>query len=306
MDDTLEDRIARLSPAKRALFELRLKEQTRDHSAQQTIPRLNRNGCVPLSFGQQRLWFLYQLEPTSAAYNESRAIRLTGILNVDALRWALNQIVERHEVLRTTFESINGTPIQRITGHRDISLSFVDLTTADRTDGNTELQRLLRETAQRPFDLSRDLMLRALLVRLDDHEHILCLVTHHIASDGWSAGILARELGAFYESSVSQRPCSLPELPIQYSDYASWQRDWLAGERGDNQIAYWKRQLSGVPPLMIATDLPRPPVQTHAGGKTYCMLSEALTGDLKSLGRREGATLFMTLMAAFQALLMRY
>lgn len=299
-------RLATLSPAKRALFELELKKISERTHGEAPIRRRADQECSPLSFAQQRLWFLNQLEPEDLSYNGPKAIRLTGSLDRNALANALGQIVARHEVLRTTFVPVNGSPEQRIADTRNIELPIIDLSTRPENLRAVEAQRLLVETIQRPFDLSRDLMMRALLVRLDEQEHILLLVTHHIASDGWSERILWQELGALYKVFASGQPSPLPELPIQYADYAVWQRQWLQGEVLETQLSYWKKQLEGVAVLELPVDRPRPAVQSHRGAKEYFALSEELTRALKALSRQQGATLYMTLLAAFQTLLYRY
>ena len=302
--DSLAQRIANLSPAKRALLELRLKKGA-PVASEQTIPRLETHSSVPLSFAQQRLWFLNQLEPESAAYNQPKAIRLRGPLDVRALQNALDQIVARHEVLRTTFVSMDGVPMQVIAEGRSAEMLLIDLRTLPETIRESEAHRVLGEASRRPFDLSRDLMLRASLLCLGDEEHILLLVTHHIASDGWSAAILWKELTAFYRFFTCGEAPALRELPVQYVDYAAWQRNWLHGEVLDKQLSYWKKQLKNLPILRLPTDRPRPPLQTFRGAHQPLELSQSLSHALTDLSRREGVTLFMTLLAAFQALLLR-
>ena len=304
--DELTKRLANLSPAKRALLELRLKEKGAILPAGQTIPRRSSNRPAPLSFAQERLWFLNQLEPKSPAYNESNVIRLNGSLDVPALRKAFNQIIERHEVLRTTIVLAGGTPQQLIAPSRALDLPVIDLRDLTDKERDSEAHRLALEAIRRPFDLSRDLMLRVLLIRLTDQEHILLVVKHHIASDGWSAGLLWHELAAFYRGFISGEIACLPELPIQYADYAVWQRDSLRGETLETKLAYWKKQLDNLPTLQLPTDRARPPVQTLRGTKHSLTLSRNLLSELKALCRREGVTLFMTLLAAFQILLQRY
>src|SRR5262245_48981599 len=213
-DDSLTERLAKLSPSKRALLELRLKERTIGVSGEQNITRRESQDSVRLSFAQQRLWFLSQLDPGSPAYNEPKAIRLKGTLNVWALSAAINRLIVRHEVLRTTFASIDGHLRQTILSACSIELPFVDLSPLSQTARDAEVDRLVREATQRPFDLAHDSMLRALLIRLGDKEHILFLLTHHIASDRWSNGILWRDLAAFYQSFIAGYPCILPELPV--------------------------------------------------------------------------------------------
>jgi len=304
--DNLTARLANLSPAKRALFELRLKEKNLDALVSQSIPRRSIRDTVPLSFAQQRLWFLNQLEPESPVYNESRVVRLVGDLEVGSLEKALNEIVARHEVLRTTIVLIDGTPQQRIADNRTVELPLIDLRAWTDSERDAEAQRLITEAIRHPFDLSRDLMLRVLLLRLAVEEYILVLVKHHIASDGWSSRILWQELTTLYRAFTAGQPNPLPELPIQYADYAVWQRDWLQGEVLENQLAYWKKQLDNIATLQLPTDRPRPSVQSYSGARQYLVLSKDLSERLKALSRREGVTLFMTLLAVFQTLLHRY
>ncbi|MGH7770385.1 MAG: non-ribosomal peptide synthetase [Candidatus Binatia bacterium] len=302
----LTDRMASLSPAKRALLEKRLRERGVESLPVQTIPRRAEREFAPLSFAQQRLWFLNQLEPESSAYNEGSVLRLTGQLDLDSLHRAVNHVVERHEVLRTNFVMVDGNPMQRIAHHRTVEIPCVDLRSYAGEKRDARVEELIGVTGRRPFDLTRDLMLRPLLIRVADREHILMLVKHHIASDGWSSGIFRRELASCYEAFAKGEIPALPELPIQYADYAVWQRKWLQGEALESHLSYWKQQLSGVPVLKLPTDHPRPAVQTYRGAKHSFALSPALTDRLKTLSREKGVTLFMTLLAALQALLYRY
>jgi len=299
----LNQRLANLSPAKKALLELRFKQ---DRLHEQTIPLRASREFAPLSFAQQRLWFLNQLEPESPAYNESRAYRLSGVLDVAALQRALDLVVARHEVLRTNFVWVDGNPTQVIAKTRRVKLPLIDLSAWPESSREAEARRLLADNVRRPFDLSRDHMLRVMLLRLDEQEHILLVVKHHIASDGWSSGIFWRELSDLYRSIVLGEPCELPELPIQYADYAIWQRNRLHGEFLEAQLSYWKKQLDGVEPLRLPTDRRRSATSTSPGAKQSLMFPKKLSDGLKALSRQQGATLFMTLLAAFQALLNRY
>ncbi len=229
MDD-LANRLAALSPAKRALLEQRLKKKNTAPTAQQTIlPRAERSP-VPLSFAQQRLWFLEQIEPNSPLYNIVRAVQLSGSLNVEALQQSLNAIVERHESLRTVFLSVEGTPAVAIAPPQSVNLPVIDLSAIAPEKQQTEIDRLLRAEAQRPFNLTSDLMLRSTLLRLAPEEHVAILVMHHIATDGWSMDILLQELAAFYQAFSTGKSASMPELPVQYADFALWQRQWLSGD----------------------------------------------------------------------------
>lgn len=270
------------------------------------IPRRETFSACPLSFGQERLWFLNQLEPESPVYNESSALRLIGLLDVEALEKTFNYVIARHEVLRTTIALVDGNPRQRIAACRTIELAAIDLRSHFAKDRDAEARRLIDETIHRPFDLSSDLMLRALLLRLDDQEHILLVVKHHIASDGWSSGIFWQEITALYQAFTSGRPAELRELPVQYADYAAWQRERLQGELLETQLSYWRKQLENVKALQLPTDRPRPAIQSFQGARQTLLLSNDLSQALRALSRHEGVSLFMTLLAAFQILLHRY
>ncbi|HYP28243.1 MAG TPA: amino acid adenylation domain-containing protein [Blastocatellia bacterium] len=261
----------------------------------------------PTSFGQQRLWFLEQLNPGSPVHNVPAAARLSGRLDFAAMEAALVEIIGRHEVIRTSFSILDGEPVQVIGSVPEFRLTIIDLggMPADRRE--RELSRLAFEEAQRPFDLSGGLLFRASLVRLSDAEHVLLLTLHHVVSDGWSLGVLVREIVELYGAFRMGRPSPLPDLPIQYADFACWQRDRLQSEVLQSDLSYWERQLSGsLPVLDLPTDHPRGSTWSSNGAAAYFSLPESLTGGLKDLSRREGATLFMTLLAAFQSLLHRY
>ncbi|MBI4524352.1 MAG: hypothetical protein HY695_11140 [Deltaproteobacteria bacterium] len=304
--ESLSNQLANLSPEKRALLGLRLRRKGARASAEQIIPRRANRDRAPLSFGQQRLWFLDQFEPDSPLYNISKAVRLSGRLNVAALKQSLNEIVARHEVLRTTFACIDGSPVQVIVESGSIELPLIDLSDWPDAGREEEVRRLLKEEAQRPFNLASDLMLRSQLLRLAEEENVLLLMMHHIASDGWSMGVLFRELSILYEAFSNGKPSPLQELPIQYADFAVWQRQWLQGEVLEAELSYWKKRLDGVPTLQSPFDRPRPPVQSFRGARQSLMLSKTLTKELKALSRHQGVTVFMTLLAAFQTLLHRY
>jgi amino acid adenylation domain-containing protein len=303
----LADRIAALSPDARARLEAYLLQDTVGKTAGRGIPRVSTSPPHPLSFAQQRLWFLEQLEPESPLYNVHAAFRVQGALDVAALQTALDQVVARHEALRTTFAAPDGQPVQVVGPPRPVALAVVDLTTQPAAEREAACQRCLAAEIRRPFDLTRDLLLRALLVRLGAAEHVLLVAKHHIASDGWSTGVLWRELGLLYAAAAAGRPPALPALPIQYADYAVWQRQWLQGDVLAAQLAYWRARLAGAPAsLELPTDRPRPAAQTIRGGHRTRTLPPALRAALEALGRQAGATLFMTLLAAFQTLLARY
>jgi amino acid adenylation domain-containing protein len=253
------------------------------------------------------LWFLHQLEPDSPAYNQPKALRLSGALRIDLVQRALTALVDRHEVLRTTFTAVDGSPVQVVRATRPVELPLSDLSGVPIAEREAELQRRILAISRRPFDLARDPMLRAALLRLDAEEHLLLLVTHHIASDAWSKTVLYQDLAAFYEALAAGKPAVLPALPIQYADFACWQRQRLQGEALQSQLAYWKQQLRDAPPLLeLPRDRPRPAVQGDRGAREPVTLSAALSQALGALSQREGTTLFMTLLAGFYALLHRY
>lgn len=294
---------------RRALLLERIKERRRASAGQQqTIPRRETADDCPLSYGQELMWLLDRLSPEgSTAYNGIWTGRLTGPLNFDALLRSLNTLIERHQILRTVYAIVDGVPVQRVTDHRLCDLPMVDLNRVPEPQRELEAQRVLEEEVRQPFDLSRDLVMRVLLVRMAEQDHVLLLVMHHIAIDGWAKDIIYRELSELYSAFSNNRPPSLPELPIQYADFAVWQRAWLTGQLLDKQLAYWRQRLSGAPPLLeLPTDYPRPSVQSFQGHHERILLSPALLRDLKALSQREGGTLFMTLMTAFQVLLYRY
>ncbi|HEY9421637.1 MAG TPA: condensation domain-containing protein, partial [Thermoanaerobaculia bacterium] len=278
-----------------------------DSFRQAAIPRRQDGGPQPLSFAQQRLWFLTQLAPASSAYNISRILRLAGRLDVGALSRSLREIIRRHEVLRTTFQVLEGEPVQVIGQAPETALPVVDLAALPQTARSAEGHRLALEEIRRPFDLSRDPSLRACLLRLGVEESLAVFTMHHIVCDDRSIGLLVRELMAFYEAFTTGRPAALPELPIQFADFARWQRDLLQGEILEEQLGYWKRQLADVPQVLeLPTDRQRPAGQTFRGVHRQVFLPGALAESLRALGRERGATLFMTLLASLQTLLGRY
>ncbi|HEX5708618.1 MAG TPA: amino acid adenylation domain-containing protein, partial [Pyrinomonadaceae bacterium] len=266
-----------------------------------------RDGELPLSFAQQRLWFLEQLEPGSTTYHIPAAVRLTGALDVGALGRTLSEIVRRHEALRTVFKSVDGRPLQQIMPATPVEIPLVDLSALGDAGREAEASRLSHEEAARPFDLARGPLMRARLLRLDGDEHLLMVTMHHIVSDGWSLGVLLREMTELYRAFLSGEPSPLAELPVQYADFAAWQRETLRGEVLEGQLDYWKKQLGGrVPVLELPGMKQRPAVQSFRGAVERLELSPELSAQLEALSRREGATLFMTLLTAFQTLLHRY
>jgi amino acid adenylation domain-containing protein len=261
----------------------------------------------PTSFAQQRLWFLDELEPGSPAYNLPGALRLEGDLNVEALERSINEIVARHESLRTTFTSAEGKPLQVVSPFAPSELKVTRLGHVPAEAREARLRQLVKDEAKRPFDLKTGPLLRASLVELGPRDHVLLFTMHHIISDGWSKSVLVREVAALYEAFSAGRPSPLEELPVQYADYAVWQREWLEGAHVEGQLAYWREQLAGLPPVLdLPTDRPRPAVQTYRGAKVKGEVGREVTAGLQALSRREGVTLYMTLLAAFQTLLSRY
>ena len=302
----LRTSIESLSFEQRALLEKRLLAR-RAGAPVDKIPRRDPAEPCPLAATQQRLWFLDRLNPGSAVYNEPSALRLEGALDAAALGRALDEIVARHEVLRTVFTVVHGEPRQVVQPPRSLVLDAVDFSALADAARSAEVARVLTEVATRPFDLTADLMLRACLIRLTPEEYILLLVKHHIASDSWSASVLWSELEALYAAFSTGKPSPLPPLPIQYADFALWQRRWLEDGVLERQIAYWRGKLDGVPPeLGLRGDRPRPEVQTHRGDRVSRLLPIELAESLKALGQAEGATLFMVLLTALAVLLYRY
>jgi len=263
-------------------------------------------GVAPPSFAQQRLWLLDRLMPTRTAYNIEHALRLSGELDGEALRGALNELVRRHEVLRTRFGEQDGQPVQVIAPELTVALAIEDLQECAPAAREAEAQRRARAEAEAPFDLARGPLIRARLFRLAPSEHWLLIVLHHIVTDGWSSGVLTRELTALYGALHRREASPLPPLPVQYADYALWQREWLQGPVLEQQVAYWRQALAGLPTLDLPSDRPRPVVASFRGGQIQFTVPGPLTRSLKDLSRSEGATLFMSLLAAFQVLLHRY
>ncbi|HEX2076750.1 MAG TPA: amino acid adenylation domain-containing protein [Longimicrobium sp.] len=266
-----------------------------------------RTGALPLSFAQERLWFIDRLEPGSTAYSIPVTWRLSGALDAPALERSLSEIVRRHESLRTVFREVNGGPAQVITPFGGFALPVEDLSGLGEADREAAVSRRAGEEARRAFDLAAGPLFRASLLRLGAEDHVLMLSMHHIVSDGWSMGVLVRELSALYAAYREGGESPLAELPVQYADYAVWQREQLAGELLERQLSYWTEQLAGAPELLeLPTDRPRPPVRTNRGASLPVNFSPELLERLQALGRSEGATLYMTLLGAFQVLLSRY
>ncbi|HEU5133283.1 MAG TPA: condensation domain-containing protein, partial [Pyrinomonadaceae bacterium] len=306
----IEEAFARALPL-RTLFEAPTVRELAAHidrgllgeSTAPALVRVDREQELPVSFAQQRLWFLAQLEPASSFYNLPWALRLHGALDIVALEQTLDELVRRHEVLRTSFVSEHGLPRQVISATATVSLDLVDLSAV----AESAVQDLVAREAAQPFDLSRGPLLGVKLIRLSEQEHVLLLTMHHIVSDGWSMGVLIREVSELYSAYTNGREPQLPELPVQYADYAAWQREWLQGEVLEEELRYWREQLAGAPQVLeLPTDRVRPAVQSYRGGHEEFAFSKELSDGLKELSRREGVTMFMLLLAAFQVLLSRY
>lgn len=271
------------------------------------IEKVSRNGNLGLSFAQERLWFLHQLDSQTSVYNAPVVVRLTGPLNVPALEYTLNEIVRRHESLRTTFAATEGKPAQVISSDASITLRLIDLRSIDGHKAQGLSEALALKETQHPFDLNRGPLLRALLLRLGDEDHIAVLTMHHIVSDGWSMGVLVHEVQAIYAAFSAGLASPVPELDIQYADFAQWQRGWLSSEGFASQMNYWKQRLGPVPPLLeLPTDKPRPEIQTYNGAHHIFGLSPELSRKLKAFSQAEDGTLFMAGLGAFQALLYHY
>ncbi|WP_163998551.1 non-ribosomal peptide synthase/polyketide synthase [Pyxidicoccus caerfyrddinensis] len=310
MSDILK-RLASLSPEKRDLLLKQLQAKGARSPQPSASPPLEArprgDAPLPLSFAQQRLWFLEQLEPGTARYNVPVAVRLRGALDTSVLERVFNELLHRHEPLRTTFQLTADTSAQVIARTAGLRLAVVDLTVLPTARREEEARRLTNAEAQRPFDLERGPLLRATLLKLEAQEHVLLLTMHHIVSDGWSMGVLVREVGMLYAAFSEGQPSPLPELSVQYADYAVWQREWLQGKELERHLTFWKEQLTGVSPaLELPTDRPRPPEQTFHGAVLPVKLSRELSESLKTVCQREGVTPFMLLLSAFQVLLHRY
>jgi hypothetical protein len=287
---------AALASDRRALLEALLRERRRGGAR---IPRRADAQPAPLSFSQQRIWFLQQWEPSAPTFNAARAVRIEGGLDVDALRKAFETVITRHEALRTTFQVVDREPRQVVLERWSFALPIVELT----RDG---LEDALRAASRRPYDLTLDLMIRATLFRLAPHDHILLVGMHHIAGDAFSVGVLAAELAEAYDAALSGRSPDLPELPIQYADFAVWQRQRLTGETLDELLRYWTAELRGAPPLLdLPLDRPRRPVQRHEGAHLALELPKELADGVRALARETASTVYMVLLGAFATVLYR-
>ncbi|HLC42887.1 MAG TPA: amino acid adenylation domain-containing protein [Methylomirabilota bacterium] len=271
------------------------------------IPPAPHDAVLPLSFSQERVWFIQQLDPANMAYNFQATLRLRGVLDVAALKRSLSEIVRRHEIYRTTFPAMDGRPVQVVHDAGPVPLPLVDLQALPERDREMEARRLAVEEFGKPFDLTRLPLVRWTLLRLNPREHLLLQVEHHLVHDGWSFNVFLRELQELYRAFVVKETPQLADLPIQFSDFAHWQRQWIRGEAAERQLAYWKQKLADPPPVLaLPSDRPRPAVQRYRGSQRRFDLSVDLCEALRALSRREGVTLFMTLLGVFQTLLHRY
>jgi amino acid adenylation domain-containing protein len=297
-----------LAAEKRRLLEQWLeKEGIRSRPDTITIDRRKGRSQLPLSFAQQRLWLLDQMEPGSAFYNLPHPVRLTGQLNLAALEASVNHVVHRHEVLRTTFPEENGKPVQRIAERQVLHISLTDLGHWAGPAQKEQAQKLTSEEARAPFDLQRGPLLRVRLLRLREEDHLLLLTMHHVVSDGWSLDIFVRETALCYQAILTGKSPILDPLPIQYADYALWQRERLQGDLLEHGLQYWRRQLGGtIAPLQLPTDFPRPRIQRYRGSECHLSLAKQLSERLMALARSQELTLFMLLLAAYKLLLHRY
>jgi amino acid adenylation domain-containing protein len=299
--------ITELSDEKRQLLDRLLKKAGLNLTSAIIIPQRRDTNKFPMSFAQERLWFLDQLEPNRPTYNLPDTHYFKGPLDLDALQRSLSEIVRRHELLRTTFQMVDGKPMQVIAPPQPLELPLIDISHLPDTERAAKAQQLADEDSIQPFDLSRDPLFRMQLVRLAEEEHLLLFTMHHIISDGWSLQVMAREMSALYEAYKAGQSFSLPELPIQYADFAVWQREWLQGEVLEKQLEYWREQLGGeLPELELPFDYARPARRSYRGDAANLELNGEVSRRLKEIARESGTTFFMTLLAAFNVLLWRY
>src|SRR6185369_6199506 len=301
---TLSSQIANLSPEQLAklAYELKAKKASKQPETPKHVP----GEPCPLSFAQQRLWFVAQLDPHNPAYNCMEALRMTGNLNVPLLEQVLNEVVRRHEVLRTKFELVADEPMQ-ISSEIKLKPRVIDLEKLPASERERLVAKLSPEQRLRPFDLAHGPLLRVVVLRVSEHDHVIVLTSHHIVSDAWSLGILTREISELYQAFSEGRPSTLAELPYQYADFAIWQRQWITGPVLERHLDYWRQHLADAPHVLaLPAERQRPAVFTGHGAHESVMLSSELTHQLRALGRRKGVTLFMTMLAAYEVLLSRY
>jgi hypothetical protein len=298
------ERLASLTPEKKKLVEEALRR--RREAAASGIPRRAEPGPAPLSFPQQRIWFLHSWEPDAPTFNGVRAIRIRGALDLDAMRRAFQSVVERHESLRTVFVFEGAEPSQVVLERWSLELPLIDLTQLDAAEREDELARMLRSSSREPFDLGKDLMIRTSMFRLGADDHVLLVRMHHIAADAFSDAVLFGEVAETYAAARTGREARLPDLPIQYADFAVWQRERLQGPRLDELVEYWTQELAGAPTVLrLPTDRPRQKIQRHEGARHELALSQHLADGVRELARAGGATVYMVLLGAFATLLYR-
>ena len=306
-DDALSSRLARLSPEKRALLERAMLAKRAHRGGDSRIPRRNPNDPAPLSFPQQRLWFFDRLEPGNTTYNACVAMELNGPLNVEALCTAFKYVVQRHEVIRTVYPDREGKPYQSVLEEWSLDFEFVDISQLPSDDRVAAFADLVADRPRKPYDLSKDLTMRILVVRRAENDHALLILEHHIAFDGWSDEILCDEVNHVYRSLIVDDPVVLKALPLQYRDFAAWQHARLDERRLAELQEFWKQYLRDAPALLaLPLDMVRPERQTFHGGRVYIDIDASVVASLASFGRSESATPFMVLLAAFDALLHRW
>lgn len=303
---SFSNRLTDLSLGRRDLLHKMLEKEGIDLSSLPIRPRPMGATDLPLSYAQQSMWFLARLSPDAAYYSLPAAIRIRGPLQVSALKRVFSEILKRHEALRTTFPFVDGKPVQKITAAEEPDFTVVSLTHLPEDAREQQALKMAAEENERPFDLEQGPLIRIVLYSLSAEDHLLLVNLHHIVWDGWSIGLFNTEMAALYEDFTKGRPSSLPDLPVQYADYALWQRKWLRGDEKERLAAYWYNKLAHMPRLDLPLDLPRPPVQTHEGATLSFALPEQPAGDLEALARKHDVTLFMTLLAGFKLLLGRY
>lgn len=295
----------RLTDEKGKLYELLLKKRGIISSQAASIPKRDKAEKLELSFAQQRLWFLHQLDPEGSSYNIPLVVQITGLLSLEALTRSINKVISRHEMMRTVFSEQDGQPWQTIMDHMEINIDLIQID--ENCIKEETIHQISSQETRKPFDLSKGPLMRALLLKFDDQHHTLIITMHHIITDGWSLGIIIKEIATFYDYFANRKPIELPELRIQYADFSLWQRRWMQGEKLEKELNYWKNYLNGAAPyLELPTDFQRPVVQTSNGSIKKFELGTALINKLSEFGRNEGATLFMVLLAAFKTLLYRY
>ncbi|RQW04813.1 amino acid adenylation domain-containing protein [candidate division KSB1 bacterium] len=306
MNDIFRD-ISKLSPEKRKLLEKILAEQNVDLKKTRILPQSREREHFPLSYAQQRMWFLDQLEPGNPMYNNPAAVSIKGIINIAAIEHVLTSLGQRHEVLRTVFESKNGVPVQRLQAESAIQLEQLDVSSLPLDERQKRLHQESVQISQAPFNLQTGPMMRALLIKMDTNDYVFLVTMHHIISDAWTLTVFIKEFAALYQSYTSGTSVVLPDLPIQYVDYACWQRDYLQGEVLQQQLGFWHEKLAGGDTaLNVPIDHPRPKIQTHNGDVFYFTIRQDITKNLESLSKKYDVTLFMTLLGALALLLRRY